>query len=259
MTQTISTYGMGHAAQDLKGEVQILARVLDSNSSSLASLTAGSLADVNRLAEQASRCKEAIGALDGLCQVGAACVVEHVCCCNLSVLSVDIVVSVGGGGGIVVVVCHWSSLLSLVAADCLFKSHTDEAHGMYVLPIDFRFDAVEQDSRLFSGAAALVRKTTLRTTNFSPLQAEDFLNSSQSLLAKNEYVQAADAVASAEVLLGDLQRAESASANRGGRGGVGVDKENRRNGSGAGEISMFLVEKTRIRRKFGTGLCLGYI
>ncbi|CAM9816722.1 unnamed protein product, partial [Ectocarpus sp. 13 AM-2016] len=118
--------------QDLKGEVQTLARVLDSNSSSLASLTADSLADVNRLADQASRCKEAIGALDGLCQ------------------------------------------------------------------------------------------------------AEDFLNSSQSLLAKNEYVQAADAVASAEVLLGDLQLVEEASANRGGRAGGGVDKENRRNGYGTG-------------------------
>ncbi|CAN0361548.1 unnamed protein product, partial [Ectocarpus fasciculatus] len=118
--------------QDLKGEVQTLARVLDSNSSSLASLTADSLADVNRLADQASRCKEAIGALDGLCQ------------------------------------------------------------------------------------------------------AEDFLNSSQSLLSKNEYVQAADAVASAEVLLGDLQRAEAASVDRAGRAGGGVDKENLRNGSGTG-------------------------
>lgn len=55
--------------QDLKGEVQTLARVLDSSSSSLASLTADSLADVNRLADQAARCKSAIGALDGLCQV----------------------------------------------------------------------------------------------------------------------------------------------------------------------------------------------
>lgn len=55
--------------QDLKGEVQTLARVLDGNSSSLASLTADSLADVNRLADQAARCKSAIGALDGLCQV----------------------------------------------------------------------------------------------------------------------------------------------------------------------------------------------
>lgn len=56
--------------QDLKGEVQTLARVLDGNSSSLASLTVDSLADVNRLADQAARCKSAIGALDGLCQVG---------------------------------------------------------------------------------------------------------------------------------------------------------------------------------------------
>ncbi|CAM9812990.1 unnamed protein product [Ectocarpus sp. 6 AP-2014] len=135
--------------QDLKGEVQTLARVLDSNSSSLASLTADSLADVNRLADQASRCKEAIGALDGLCQ------------------------------------------------------------------------------------------------------AEDFLNSSQSLLAKNEYVQAADAVASAEVLLGDLQRAETASANRGGRAGGGVDKENRRNGSGTGGDSGVLraVKRLLLKRR----------
>ena len=55
--------------QNLKGEVQTLARVLDGNGTSLASLTADSLADVNRLADQAARCKSAINALDGLCQV----------------------------------------------------------------------------------------------------------------------------------------------------------------------------------------------
>lgn len=51
--------------------MQTLARVLDGNGSSLASLTADSLADVNRLADQASRCKSAISALDGLCQVSS--------------------------------------------------------------------------------------------------------------------------------------------------------------------------------------------
>lgn len=49
--------------------MQTLARVLDSNSSSLASLTADSLGDVNRLADHAARCQTAIGALDGLCKV----------------------------------------------------------------------------------------------------------------------------------------------------------------------------------------------
>lgn len=63
----------GALTQDLKGEVQTLARVLDSNSSSLASLTADSLSDVSRLAEQTARCTSAISALDGLCQVGGVC------------------------------------------------------------------------------------------------------------------------------------------------------------------------------------------
>lgn len=66
---TRHTHGRARPEQDLKGEVQTLARVLDSNSTSLASLTADSLADVNRLADQAARCKSAIGALDGVCQV----------------------------------------------------------------------------------------------------------------------------------------------------------------------------------------------
>lgn len=73
----------------------------------------------------------------------------------------------------------------------------------------------------------------------SPCQAEKFLTSSQQLLAKNEYVQAADAVASADALLADLQRAEVDSvrgggrtAGRGGGGSGGVDKENRRNSAG---------------------------
>ncbi|CAM9815605.1 unnamed protein product [Scytosiphon promiscuus] len=128
--------------QDLKGEVQTLARVLDSNSSSLASLTADSLSDVNRLADQAARCKSAIGALDGLCQA-------------------------------------------------------------------------------------------------SP-RLGNLLTSSQLLLAKNEYVQASDAVASAEILLGDLQQAEAGSSpgrgNLRGRAnaGVGVGKENRRDAAAPG-------------------------
>lgn len=69
-------------------------------------------------------------------------------------------------------------------------------------------------------------------------QAEDLLTSSQLLLAKNEYVQAADAVASAEVLLGDLQQADAASgAERGPLGGAVVDKENRRNAAtGTGRV-----------------------
>eukprot|EP00904_Undaria_pinnatifida_P005696 jgi/Undpi1/2256/HiC_scaffold_13.g05642.m1 len=121
--------------EDLKAQVQTLARVLDGNGSSLASLTADSLADVNRLADQASRCKSAISALDGLCQ------------------------------------------------------------------------------------------------------AEKHLTSSHHLLAKNDYVQAADAVASADALLADLQRAEAESTKGGGRRaeggrGSGVDKENRRNTAG---------------------------
>ncbi|CAM9781621.1 unnamed protein product [Ascophyllum nodosum] len=54
-------------------------------------------------------------------------------------------------------------------------------------------------------------------------QAEQHLTSSQQLLAKNEYVAAADAVASAEVLLGDLQYSPSST----GAMGAGADKENR--------------------------------
>ncbi|CAM9339801.1 unnamed protein product, partial [Hapterophycus canaliculatus] len=151
--------------QSLKGEVQTLSRVLDSNSSSLASLTADSLADVNRLADQAARCKSAIGALDGLCQA-------------------------------------------------------------------------------------------------SPSLAENFLTSSQLLLAKNEYIQAADAVASAEVLLGDLQQAEAGSASRrGSPGGLanamgGVDKENRRNtattGAGDGESGVLrALKRLLLKRRAG--------
>lgn len=70
-------------------------------------------------------------------------------------------------------------------------------------------------------------------------QAEDLLTSSQLLLAKNEYVQAADAVASAEVLLGDLQQVDAAGgAERRAAGGTVVDKENRRHAStGTGRSS----------------------
>ena len=70
-------------------------------------------------------------------------------------------------------------------------------------------------------------------------QAENLLTSSQLLLAKNEYVQAADAVASAEVLLGDLQQADAAGgAERRAAGGTVVDKENRRHAStGTGRSS----------------------
>ena len=66
-----------HREQKLKGEVQTLAMVLDGNGSSLASLTADSLADVNRLADQAARCKSAIGALDRLCEVRRNLPVSH--------------------------------------------------------------------------------------------------------------------------------------------------------------------------------------
>eukprot|EP00752_Nemacystus_decipiens_P015586 g13909.t1 len=138
--------------QDLKGEVQTLARVLDSNSSSLASLTADSLADVNRLADQASRCKSAIGALDGLCQ------------------------------------------------------------------------------------------------------AEDLLTSSQLLLAKNDYVPAAHSVASAEVLLGDLQQADAAGgAERRGPGGDVIDKENRRHApAGTGDSGVLrAMKRLLLKRRAG--------
>lgn len=71
----------------------------------------------------------------------------------------------------------------------------------------------------------------------APFQAEKHLTSSHHLLAKNDYVQAADAVASADALLADLQRAEAESTKGGGRRaeggrGSGVDKENRRNTAG---------------------------
>lgn len=55
--------------QVLKSEVQTLARAVDSKGSSLASLTADRLGEVNRLAAQASRCKSVINALDSLIQV----------------------------------------------------------------------------------------------------------------------------------------------------------------------------------------------
>lgn len=76
-----------------------------------------------------------------------------------------------------------------------------------------------------------------------PRQAESFLTSSQLLLAKNEYIQAADAVASADELLGDLQQAEAGSATR---RGSGVDKENRRStaSGGAGKTCVVRASKS---------------
>lgn len=54
--------------QVLKGEVQKLARAVDSQDSSLSSSTSVHLGEVNRLASQAARCKSVITALDGLVQ-----------------------------------------------------------------------------------------------------------------------------------------------------------------------------------------------
>lgn len=56
-------------AQVLKSEVQGLARAVDSKGSSVASLAADRLGEINRLAGQAKRCKDVIDALDGLIQV----------------------------------------------------------------------------------------------------------------------------------------------------------------------------------------------
>lgn len=69
------------------------------------------------------------------------------------------------------------------------------------------------------------------------------MTSSQLLLGKNEYVQAADAVASAEVLLGDLQQADAAGGAEGrAPGGAVVGKENMRHAStGTGRSSEVYV------------------
>lgn len=72
---------------------------------------------------------------------------------------------------------------------------------------------------------------------FSPLylQAEHLLTSSQQLLSKNDYVAAADAVASAESLLLDLKQAEAnghKASDRNPRVRGGIGKENRRQPAG---------------------------
>lgn len=66
-------------------------------------------------------------------------------------------------------------------------------------------------------------------------QAEHYLTSSQHLLAKNEYVAAAEAIANAESLLLDLQQAEAGSqktVDRKGGAWGGMAKENHPSATG---------------------------